>query len=187
MVFQSEIIGQSIQRIDGPDKVTGETLYTADVVLPGMLTGKILRSPHPHARIGGFDTTAAWAVPGVKAIVTGEDARGFYQGKVLRHLPVLCWDKVRVIGDRVAAVAAVTASASVSSTICVSTVPCPANAVLASAAAWASTSHRHTLAPDCSSRCEMAKPIPRAPPVMTAFRPERSIWFMAVEDNGERR
>ena len=111
MVFQSEIIGQSISRIDGPDKVTGETVYTADVALPGMLTGKILRSPHPHARIRGFDTTAAWAVPGVKAIVTGEDARGFLQGKVLRDLPVLCWDKVRYIGDRVAAVAAETPEA----------------------------------------------------------------------------
>ena len=111
MVFQSEIIGQSISRIDGPDKVTGETVYTADVALPGMLTGKILRSPHPHARIRGFDTTAAWAVPGVKAIVTGEDARGFLQGKVLRDLPVLCWDKVRYIGDRVAAVAAETLEA----------------------------------------------------------------------------
>ena len=111
MVFQSEIIGQSISRIDGPDKVTGETVYTADVALPGMLTGKILRSPHPHARIRGFDTTAAWAVPRVKAIVTGEDARGFLQGKVLRDLPVLCWDKVRYIGDRVAAVAAETPEA----------------------------------------------------------------------------
>ena len=111
MAFQSEIIGQSISRIDGPDKVTGETVYTADVTLPGMLTGKILRSPHPHARIRGFDTTAAWAVPGVKAIVTGEDARGFLQGKVLRDLPVLCWDKVRYIGDRVAAVAAETPEA----------------------------------------------------------------------------
>lgn len=111
MVFQSEIIGQSISRIDGPDKVTGETVYTADVILPGMLTGKILRSPHPHARIRGFDTTVAWAVPGVKAIVTGDDARGFLQGKVLRDLPVLCWDKVRYIGDRVAAVAAETPEA----------------------------------------------------------------------------
>ena len=111
MVSQSEIIGQSISRIDGPDKVTGETVYTADVILPGMLTGKILRSPHPHARIRGFDTTAAWAVPGVKAIVTGDDARGFLQGKVLRDLPVLCWDKVRYIGDRGAAVAAETPEA----------------------------------------------------------------------------
>ncbi|MCI0897758.1 MAG: xanthine dehydrogenase family protein molybdopterin-binding subunit [Chloroflexi bacterium] len=111
MVFQSEIIGQSVSRIDGPDKVTGETLFTADVVLPGMLCGKILRSPHPHARIRGFDTTAARAVPGVMAVITGEDARGFYQGKVLRDLPVLCWDRVRYIGDRVAAVAAETPEA----------------------------------------------------------------------------
>ncbi|MCH9018517.1 MAG: xanthine dehydrogenase family protein molybdopterin-binding subunit, partial [Chloroflexi bacterium] len=111
MVFQSEIIGQSVSRIDGPDKVTGETLFAADVVLPGMLCGKILRSPHPHARIRGFDTTAARAVPGVMAVITGEDARGFYQGKVLRDLPVLCWDRVRYIGDRVAAVAAETPEA----------------------------------------------------------------------------
>ncbi|MCI0829485.1 MAG: xanthine dehydrogenase family protein molybdopterin-binding subunit, partial [Chloroflexi bacterium] len=111
MVFQSEIIGQSVSRIDGPDKVTGETLFAADVVLPGMLCGKILRSPHPHARIRGFDTAAARAVPGVMAVITGEDARGFYQGKVLRDLPVLCWDKVRYIGDRVAAVAAETPEA----------------------------------------------------------------------------
>ena len=111
MVFQSEIIGQSVSRIDGPDKVTGETLFAADVVLPGMLCGKILRSPHPHARIRGFDTAAARAVPGVMAVITGEDARGFYQGKVLRDLPVLCWDRVRYIGDRVAAVAAETPEA----------------------------------------------------------------------------
>ncbi|MEC8857270.1 MAG: hypothetical protein VX664_07770, partial [Chloroflexota bacterium] len=111
MVFQSEIIGQSVSRIDGPDKVTGETLYAADVALPGMLTGKILRSPHPHARIRGIDTTAAWQIPGVKAIVTGEDARGCFQGKVLRDMPVLCWDRVRYIGDRVAAVAAETPEA----------------------------------------------------------------------------
>ncbi len=106
MVFQSEIIGKSVSRIDGPDKVTGETLYTADVVLPGMLTGKILRSPHPHARICSIDTSAAWQIPGVKAIVTGDDARDCLQGKVLRDMPVLCWDRVRYIGDRVAAVAA---------------------------------------------------------------------------------
>lgn len=111
MIFQSGIIGQSIPRIDGPDKVTGETLFTADVILPGMLTGKILRSPYPHARIRSIDTTAAWAVPGVKAIVTGEDARGCLQGKVLRDMPVLCWDRVRYIGDRVAAVAAETPEA----------------------------------------------------------------------------
>lgn len=60
MVFQSETIGRSVSRVDGPDKVTGETLYTADVILPGMLTGKILRSPHTHVRIKSISTTAAW-------------------------------------------------------------------------------------------------------------------------------
>ena len=108
MVFKSEIIGESVQRVDGPDKVTGETLYTADVTLPGMLCGKILRSPHPHARVCSIDTSKAWAVPGVKAIITGEDTKGALQGKVLRDMPVLCWDRVRYIGDRVAAVAAET-------------------------------------------------------------------------------
>ena len=112
MVFQSEIIGKSVSRIDGPDKVTGETLYAADVVLPGMLTGKILRSPHPHARILSIDTSAAWQIPGVKAIVTGDDARDCLQGKVLRDMPVLCWDRVRYIGDRVAAAAASCSSSS---------------------------------------------------------------------------
>ena len=111
MTSPSEIIGQSLSRIDGPDKVTGETLYTADVILPGMLTGKILRSPYPHARIRSIDTRAAWNVPGVKAVVTGEDARDCLQGKVLRDMPVLCWDRVRYIGDRVAAVAADTPEA----------------------------------------------------------------------------
>ena len=106
MVYKSEIIGESVQRVDGPDKVTGETLYTADVTLPGMLCGKILRSPHPHARVCSIDTSKAWAVPGVKAIITGEDTKGALQGKVLRDMPVLCWDRVRYIGDRVAAVAA---------------------------------------------------------------------------------
>ena len=68
MVFKSDIIGESVQRIDGPDKVTGETLYTADVVLPGMLCGKILRSPYPHARVRSIDTSKAWGVPGVRAM-----------------------------------------------------------------------------------------------------------------------
>jgi CO/xanthine dehydrogenase Mo-binding subunit len=76
-----------------------------------MLWGKILRSPHPHARIRRIDATAAWRVPGVKAVVTGQDAPGHYMGKVLRDMPVLCWDRVRYIGDRVAAVAAETLEA----------------------------------------------------------------------------
>ena len=111
MTAQPGIIGESIPRIEGPAKVTGETLYTADVNLPGMLWGKILRSPHPHARIRSIDASAAWNVPGVKAVVTGQDAEGCLFGKILRDMPVLCWDRVRYIGDRVAAVAAETSEA----------------------------------------------------------------------------
>ena len=65
-------------------------MFTDDVDLPGMLWGKVLRSPHPHARIRNIHTSAALMVPGVMAIVTGQDAIGLYMGKVLRDLPVLC-------------------------------------------------------------------------------------------------
>ena len=109
--MQSTIIGAPVTQIEGPAKVTGRTRYAADVELPGMLWGKILRSPHPHARILRIDASAAWSVPGVKAVITGQDAPGHYMGKVLRDMPVLCWDKVRYIGDRVAAVAAETPEA----------------------------------------------------------------------------
>ncbi len=111
MDFESTIIGVSASRIEGPEKVTGGTRFAADVILPGMLCGKILRSPHPHARILRVDISAAGRVPGVKAVVTGQDNPGCYMGKVLRDLPVLCWDRVRYIGDRVAAVAAETPEA----------------------------------------------------------------------------
>ena len=105
------LIGTSAPHIEGSEKVTGKTVFTADVDLPGMLWGKVLRSPHPHARIRNIDTSAALKVPGVKAIVTGQDAIGLYMGKVLRDLPVRCWDRVRYIGDRVAAIAAETPEA----------------------------------------------------------------------------
>ena len=111
MNLEQTVIGTSVSRIDGPEKVTGKTLYTSDVILPGMLWGKILRNPHPHARIRRVDASAAWSVPGVKAVVTGQDAVGMLFGKVLRDMPVLCWDRVRYIGDRVAAVAAETEEA----------------------------------------------------------------------------
>ena len=111
MEFKSATIGAPVGRIEGPEKATGRTLFAADVTLPGMLWGKVLRSPHPHARIRRIDASAAWRVAGVKAVVTGQDLPGHYMGKVLRDMPVLCWDRVRYIGDRVAAVAAETAEA----------------------------------------------------------------------------
>ncbi|HEX5370421.1 MAG TPA: xanthine dehydrogenase family protein molybdopterin-binding subunit [Dehalococcoidia bacterium] len=109
--MQSTIIGQPVGRIEGPAKVTGAIRYAADVSLPGMLFGKVLRSPFPHARILRIDASKAWSVPGVQAVITGKDEPGLLQGKILRDLPVLCWDRVRYVGDRVAAVAADTAEA----------------------------------------------------------------------------
>src|SRR5574341_56070 len=100
------IVGDPIPRAEGPDKVSGATVYAADVNLPGALWGKILRSPYPHARIRRVDVTKARRVTGVKAGVTGADIPGRLIGKQIRDMPVLCWDVVRFVGDRVAAVAA---------------------------------------------------------------------------------
>jgi len=96
--------------LDGPDKVTGAARYTFDVSLPGMLHAKVLRSPHPHARIRSIDTGRAEGLPGVAAVVTGIDAVGLpdpYYGVAIRDQPVVAIDKVRYVGDMVAAVAAV--------------------------------------------------------------------------------
>ena len=106
MAKPASVIGAAVGRVEGADKVSGQATYGADVHFPDTLWGKILRSPFPHARIVRIDTTKAWQVPGVKAIVTGKDEPEHYQGKSIRDIPVLCWDKVRYIGDKVAAVAA---------------------------------------------------------------------------------
>ena len=106
-----KVIGKAVTREEGGDKVSGRTLYTADVHLPGLLWGKILRSPYPHARIDRIDTRKAQQVTGVNAVITGADVKGCLIGKQIRDMPALCWDKVRFIGDRVAAVAAETIDA----------------------------------------------------------------------------
>jgi CO/xanthine dehydrogenase Mo-binding subunit len=106
MAKSSSIIGAAVGRVEGADKVSGTAIYGADVHFADALWGKILRSPYPHARIKNIDTSKAGKVAGVKAIVTGKDEPEHYQGKSIRDIPVLCWDKVRFVGDRVAAVAA---------------------------------------------------------------------------------
>ena len=106
MAKPASIIGASVGRVEGADKVSGRATYGADVHFADALWGKILRSPYPHARIKSIDVSKAWQVPGVKAIVTGKDEPEHYQGKSIRDIPVLCWDKVRYVGDKVAAVAA---------------------------------------------------------------------------------
>ena len=98
-----------VTALDGPDKVTGGARYTFDVTLPGMVHAKVLRSPHPHARIVAIDASRAEALPGVVAVVTGADVIELpdpYYGVAIRDQPVLAIDKVRYIGDMVAAVAA---------------------------------------------------------------------------------
>ncbi len=101
-------IGRRMRKVDGLAKATGRARYTDDIALPGMLHGKILRSPHPHARIVAIDSSRAEALPGVHAIVTGRDMPLTYG--IIPWTPdeyPLCVDKVRYIGDGVAAVAAV--------------------------------------------------------------------------------
>src|SRR5205085_586744 len=94
-------------RIDGPDKVTGAATYAADLTRPGMLWGKVLRSPFPHARIVSIDTTKACALPGVRAVLTGADIPAEVRvGRNMRDMPVLARDKVRFVGEKVVAVAA---------------------------------------------------------------------------------
>ena len=66
-------VGKRPLRPDGVDKVTGRAKFGADLYLPGMIVGKVLRSPHPHARIRSIDTSKAEALPGVKAVVTRDD------------------------------------------------------------------------------------------------------------------
>jgi len=110
------VIGKRLPRVDARDKVTGKALYTDDLSLPGMLCGKILRSPLPHAKIAGIDVSRALKLPGVKAIVTGDDTPKIKFGiisrspKYMDEYP-LAVDKVRFIGEEVAAVAAVDAEA----------------------------------------------------------------------------
>ena len=95
-------------RLDGREKVTGGARYAADVRRDGTLQVAFLRSPYRHARILSVDASAARAMPGVRAVLTGADVRPARLGRRLQDWPVLAWDRVRCVGDRVAAVAAET-------------------------------------------------------------------------------
>jgi carbon-monoxide dehydrogenase large subunit len=101
-----QVIGQPAPRADAREKVTGAARYTADTGLPGTLWARALRSPLPHARILRIDTARAEALPGVRAVLTGADVQGVLYGRRLRDIPVLAHDRVRFVGERVAAVAA---------------------------------------------------------------------------------
>jgi CO/xanthine dehydrogenase Mo-binding subunit len=102
------VIGGAEYRIEGVDKVTGAAHYTADLRREGMLEVAYVRSPYPHARIVSVDTSVAAGMPGVHAVLTGADVRPLHLGRTLQDWPLLAWDRVRLVGDRVAAVAAET-------------------------------------------------------------------------------
>lgn len=103
-----QVVSHGVTRYDGPDKVTGRAKYTADIQLPGMVYGKILGSPIAHGLIRGIDTSRARALPGVLAVITGEDVPdtlyGVSPARYDEH--VLAKDRVRYVGDEVAAVVA---------------------------------------------------------------------------------
>ena len=104
------IVGKSVLRVDGVDKVTGKAKYTADLVIPELIEGKFLRSPYAHARIRSVDTREAEAMPGVVAVVTRDDfADGnpyIGRGKNKDH-PIIALDRAIFAGQPVAAVAAI--------------------------------------------------------------------------------
>ena len=103
-----QVVGRPHRKVDGLAKATGQAVYADDIQLPGMLHAKLLRSPHSHANILSIDTQAALALPGVHAVITGADLPKRY-GVIPWTMDetALAVDRVRFIGDPVAAVAAV--------------------------------------------------------------------------------
>ena len=105
-------VGQTVPMIDAQERVSGRINYVLNVELPGMLFGKILRSPFPHARLVRVDASRAERLAGVGAVLTRSDfigPTGFNgkYGRIFRDQTVVALDKVRFVGDPVAAVAAV--------------------------------------------------------------------------------
>jgi len=107
-IVPSHNIGTYVPMVDGPEKVSGRAKYTADILQPGMLAGRIYRSPYSHGEILEIDVSEAEKLPGVKAIVTGADCdKTFGVLPIARSEHPLARDKVRYRGEPVAAVAAV--------------------------------------------------------------------------------
>ena len=102
-----DVLGESALRPDGAAKVRGDFLFTSDLHSENMLWGATLRSPHAHARIVSIDTTEAWKIAGVEAIITAEDVPGSSTyGLISQDQPVFAQDVVRYMGEPIAAVAA---------------------------------------------------------------------------------
>ena len=94
MALGTRVVGKSLARFDAPGKVSGTTIYAADLALPGMLYGKVLRSTVPHARLVRVDVTRARALPGVRAVITAADVPDVRYGGALKDETVFARDKV---------------------------------------------------------------------------------------------
>jgi CO/xanthine dehydrogenase Mo-binding subunit len=103
-----QAVGKPLPRLEGADKVTGKTQFAADFLIPGALWGKVLRSSVPHARLVRIDVSKARRVPGVSAILTGQDLPPVLVGLRMKDMPVLARERVRYVGEPIAAVAAET-------------------------------------------------------------------------------
>ena len=102
-----DFIGKNVRRIDTPSKVSGRLKYAGDMTMPGMLHVQVLRSQHAHARIVSIDTSAAEAMEGVAGVITSADVPGEDGfGVFVNDQPIMARDKVRYVGEAVAAVAA---------------------------------------------------------------------------------
>jgi CO/xanthine dehydrogenase Mo-binding subunit/aerobic-type carbon monoxide dehydrogenase small subunit (CoxS/CutS family) len=102
-----DVIGKNVRRIDAPSKVSGRLKYAGDMIMAGMLHVQVLRSPHAHARIVSIDTSAAGAMEGVEGVITAADVPGEDGfGVFVNDQPVMARDKVRYVGEAIAAVAA---------------------------------------------------------------------------------
>ncbi len=110
MSNEFRVVGKRYPKMDAWERVSGQAVYVSDIYLPGMLYGKILRSPHPHARVAGIDTEQAKALPGVKAVLTPKDITDFNwtkcPGRGHHDMPILA-DIARYAGEDIAVAAAV--------------------------------------------------------------------------------
>ena len=105
--MKTNVIGRVLGRVEGESKVSGRSAYSADIMRPGMLWAGFLRSPYPHARIVKIDVRRAQRLGGVKAVITGKEVSARLEGVSLLDKPVLAQDRVRYVGEKIAAVAAV--------------------------------------------------------------------------------
>ncbi|GIW03872.1 MAG: aldehyde oxidase [Thermomicrobiales bacterium] len=105
---RSHVVGHEVERVDARAKATGEARYAGDLRIPGMVHGKVLRAPYAHARIKRIDASRALALPGVITVLTGDDVLDInpYYGHAIKDRPLIAIDRVRFVGEPVAAVAA---------------------------------------------------------------------------------